>query len=158
MTGASFLIILLVTAATYRSLTAAVLLVVPLLLANAVVNAYMAARGIGLDLNMLPVIAVGVGFGIDYGIHILSRMQEGVRADAPLEQAAAHALASAGRIVAFTAVTMTAGVLCFAFTSLRFMGEMAVLLGLWMASSAAAALVLLPALVVVVRPRFLRAR
>jgi predicted RND superfamily exporter protein len=50
---------------------------------------------------------------------------------------------------------MTAGVLCFTLTQLRFVGEMAFLLALWMATSALTALVTLPAALVVVRPRFL---
>ena len=66
-----------------------------------------------------------------------------------------EALRHAGRTVAFTAVTMTAGMLCFTATALRFVGEMAALLALWMVSSAATALVVLPALLVVIRPRFL---
>ena len=105
----------------------------------------MAARGIGLDLNTLPVIAVGVGFGIDYGIYILSRVQERTSTGMPLEDAVRDAIGDAGRTVAFTALTMTAGVLCFTLTDLRFVAEMAVLLALWMATSAGTALVTLPA-------------
>jgi hypothetical protein len=41
-------------------------------------------------------------------------------------------------------------------TDLRFVSEMAVLLALWMVTSAATALVTLPAALVVLRPRFLR--
>src|SRR5262249_19294764 len=119
------------------------------------VNAYMAARGIGLDLDTLPVIAVGVGFGIDYGIYILSRLAEGVRAGEPLDEAVRNAGARSGRTVAVTAPTLTAGMLCFTATALRFVGEMAALLSLWMVASSATALTLLPALVVVIRPRFL---
>ena len=155
MTAASFLVIFLVLVPTYRSVTAAVLLVVPLALANVIVNAYMAARGIGLDLNTLPVIGVGVGFGVDYGIYILSRVAEAMRGGTSLEGATHEALRHAGRTVAFTALTMTAGMLCFTATALRFVGEMAALLALWMVSSAATALVVLPALLVVIRPRFL---
>ena len=64
----------------------------------------------------------------------------------------------AGRTVAFTAVAMTGAVLCFTPTALRFVGEMAFLLALWMTTSAATALVTLPAALVVLRPRFLSAR
>ena len=158
MTTAAFGVILLVTFVTYRSLLASLLLVLPLALANAVVNGYMAARGIGLDLDTLPVIAVGVGFGIDYGIYILSRVQERTATGMPLDDAVREAVAGAGRTVAFTALAMTAGVLCFTLTELRFVGEMAVLLALWMATSALTALVTLPAALVIVRPRFLDAR
>ncbi len=155
MTAASFLVIFVVCAVTYRSLVAAVLLILPLALANAVVNAYMAARGIGLDLDTLPVIAVGVGFGIDYGIYILSRIQEGLRDGVALDEAVRDAIHLSGRTVAFTALSMTAGVLCFTPTALRFVGEMATLLALWMVASSATALTLLPALIVVIRPGFL---
>src|SRR5439155_12378926 len=155
MTTASFLVIFVVVAVTYRSLVAAVLLILPLVVANALVNAYMAPRGIGLDLNTLPVIAVGVGFGIDYGIYILSRVREATAGGASLPDAVREGLVRAGRPVAFTALTMTAGILCFTVTALRFVGEMAALLALWMATSAATALVLLPALLIVIRPRFL---
>jgi predicted RND superfamily exporter protein len=156
MTAASFGMILVVTALTYRSLVAALLLVLPLALANVVVNAYMAARGIGLDVDTLPVIAIGVGFGIDYGIYILSRIGERTAAGMAIDDAVREAIRGAGRTVAFTALAMTAGVLCFVPTALRFTGEMALLLALWMATSAATALVTLPAALVVVRPRFLR--
>jgi predicted RND superfamily exporter protein len=155
MTAASFLVIFVVCALTYRSTVAAVLLIVPLALANAVVNAYMAARGIGLDLDTLPVIAVGVSFGIDYGIYLLSRIQEGLRDGGALDEAVRDAIHLSGRTVAFTALTMTAGVLCFTPTALRFVGEMATLLALWMVASSATALTLLPALIVVMRPGFL---
>ena len=155
MTATSFAVILVITTITYRSLVAALLLVAPLLLANVVVNAYMAARGIGLDIDTLPVIAVGVGFGIDYGIYILSRVQERTQAGMPLDDAVRDAITGAGRTVAFTAVVMAAGVLCFTATALRFVSEMSVLLALWMVTSAATALITLPAAVVVLRPRFL---
>ncbi len=155
MTLAAFLVMFLAMAATYRSVVAALLLTTPVAFANLVVNAYMAARGIGLDLNTLPVIAVGVGFGIDYGVYIVSRAREAARGGAGLEDALREGLTGAGRTVAFTALTLVAGTLCFTLTELRFASEMAALLILWMLVSAASALVLLPALVLVVRPRFL---
>ncbi len=158
MTFASFAVILVIVGVTYRSVVAAVLLAVPLVVANLVVNAYMAARGIGLDLDTLPVIAVGVGFGIDYGIYLVSRIQEALAGGDTIEAAVERAIAGSGRTIAFTAVTMTAGVLCFAFTEIRFVSEMAVLLALWMAGSAVTSLVVLPALLLMLRPRFLGVR
>ena len=156
MTAASFAIIFVIVAATYWSIVAAILLTVPLALANAVVNAYIGARGIGLDLDTLPVIAVGVGFGIDYGIYLVSRVQEMTRQGLSIDDAVPAAVEQSGRTVAFTALVMTMGILCFAFTSIRFVGEMAVLLALWMGGSALASLTVLPGLLLVTRPRFLR--
>jgi predicted RND superfamily exporter protein len=82
-------------------------------------------------------------------------VQERTVAGMPLDDAVREAISGAGRTVAFTALAMTAGVLCFTLTQLRFVGEMAFLLALWMATSALTALVTLPAALVVVRPRFL---
>jgi uncharacterized protein len=158
MTLAAFAVMFVALAATYWSLVAAVLLTLPVVAANLAVNAYMAARGIGLDLNTLPVIAVGVGFGVDYGIYIISRTRETTAAGASLEEGLREGLTGAGRTVAVTAATMIAATLCFTLTELRFASEMAALLALWMLISAAAALVLLPPLVLFVRPRFLGRR
>ena len=156
MTTAAFGVILLVTFVTYRSLVASLLLVLPLALANAVVNGYMAARGIGLDLDTLPVIAVGVGFGIDYGIYILSRVQERTAAGMPLDDAVREAIAGAGRTVAFTALDDDRGrAVLHAHASSASSAR-------WPSCSRSGwrrapltALVTLPAALVVVRPRFL---
>lgn len=158
MTLASFLVMLIVVALTYGSLTAGVLLTLPVGCANLIVNAYMAARGIGLDLNTLPVIAVGVGFGIDYGVYITSRAREAIAEGAGMEAALRVSLTGAGRTVAFTAGTLALGTLCFAVTELRFASEMAVLLVIWMLTSAAASLLVLPPLLLVLRPRFMTPR
>ena len=155
MTFASFAVILVIVGVTYRSLVAAMLLTLPLVVANLLVNAYMAARGIGLDLDTLPVIAVGVGFGIDYGIYLMSRIREALAGGDTLERAIERAIAGSGRTIAFTALTMTAGVLCFTLTEIRFVSEMAMLLALWMCGSAVTSLLLVPALLLTLRPRFL---
>ena len=95
----SFGTIFLICVITYRSFVAGVLLMVPMLVANSVINAYMGARGIGINLNTLPVVTVGVGFGIDYGIYILSRVAEEVRLGRGTADAVVVSLASAGRVV-----------------------------------------------------------
>jgi predicted RND superfamily exporter protein len=152
----SFGTIFLVCAATYRSLVAAGLLLVPMLVANSVINAYMGARGIGINLNTLPVVTVGVGFGFDYGIYILSRIGEEVRAGRPTREATVEALASAGRAVTFTGSTMIGGVVLWVFSNIRFEAEMGVLLAIWMFFSMATSMTLLPALIAIVDPAFLR--
>jgi uncharacterized protein len=152
----SFATIFVICAITYRSLVAAVLLMVPMLVANSVINAYMGARGIGINLNTLPVVTVGVGFGIDYGIYILSRVAEEVRLGRPTPEAVITSLTSAGRAVTFTGLTMIGGVVLWIFSSIRFEAEMGVLLAIWMFFSMATAMTLLPALIAIADPGFLR--
>ncbi|MGH7857086.1 MAG: efflux RND transporter permease subunit, partial [Candidatus Binatia bacterium] len=103
--------IFVICAITYRSLVAAFLLIVPMAVANSVINAYMGARGIGINLNTLPVVTVGVGFGIDYGIYILSRTREEVLRGGSVREAAVAAISTAGKAVTFTGLTMIGGVI-----------------------------------------------
>jgi uncharacterized protein len=156
MTLLSFATIFAICAATYRSIVAAILLLVPMIVANAVINAYMGARGIGINLNTLPVVTVGVGFGIDYGIYILSRIAEEIRLGKTTRDAVIASIASAGRAVTFTGLTMIGGVVLWVFSSIRFEAEMGVLLAIWMFVAMTTSMTLLPALVVVLDPGFLR--
>src|SRR5262249_51536485 len=64
---------------TYRSFVAGIIMLIPLFLANGVINAYIGFRNLGLNLQSLPVVTVGVGFGIDYGLYIVSRAIEEYR-------------------------------------------------------------------------------
>jgi hypothetical protein len=147
--------IFVIVALTYRSFAAALFLMLPLVVANAVVNAYMGARGIGINVHTLPVITVGIGFGIDFAFYIVSRVREELAAGPGLEAAVSRALSTAGKAVAFTAATMIAGVLFWTFCDIRFNAEMGLLLGLWMLVSFLASMTLLPASLLSANPRFL---
>lgn len=150
-----FATIFIVLVLTYRSIAAGVYMLIPLLVANAVVNAYMGARNIGININTLPVVTVGVGFGIDYGLYIVSRMMEEFRTRASLPEAVRVAVATSGKSVSFTAITMILGTLLWTFSHIRFNSEMGILLALWMGVSFLATMTLLPVMVVMLRPRFI---
>jgi predicted RND superfamily exporter protein len=150
-----FATIFIVLVVTYRSVLAGVYMLIPLLVANAVVNAYMGARDIGININTLPVVTVGVGFGIDYGLYLVSRMIEEYRTGAFLPEAVRLAVATSGKAVTFTAVTMILGTLLWTLSSLRFDSEMGLLLALWMGVSFLATVTLLPVMVVMFQPRFI---
>lgn len=140
---------------TYRSFAAPLFLLAPLLLANLLVNAYMAARNIGINIHTLPLVTVGVGFGIDYGLYIVSRSIEEVRQRGNVEAAVRAALLTSGKAVSFTALSMTLVTALWSISSIRFNAEMGSLLALWMAVSYIGAVTLLPVLLVWLRPYFL---
>lgn len=140
---------------TYRSIAAGVYMILPLLVANAVVNAYMGAQNIGINVNTLPVVTVGVGFGIDYGLYIVSRIVEEYRTGITLPEAVRLAVATSGKSVSFTAITMILGTLLWTFSHIRFNSEMGILLALWMGVSFLATMTLLPVMVLVFKPRFI---
>ena len=150
-----FTTIFIVLIITYRSVLAGIYMLIPLLAANAVVNAYMGARDIGININTLPVVTVGVGFGIDYGLYLVSRMIEEYRTGVPLPEAIRLAVATSGKSVTFTAVTMILGTLLWMLSHIRFNSEMGLLLALWMGVSFLATVTLLPVMVVMLKPHFI---
>lgn len=131
----------------YRSITLALILVVPLVLTNFIVLATMVVMNIGLDVNTLPIIAVGMGVGIDYGIYLMSRMIEetgsGDQADAG--HGVMRSLQTTGSAIWLTAITMVFSVGVWYFLSdLRFQAEMGLLLALIMFINLVGALLLVP--------------
>jgi uncharacterized protein len=140
---------------TYRSFVAAILMMVPLFLANGVINAYLGYRHFGINLQSLPVVTVGVGFGIDYGLYIVSRAIEEYREQADVTHAVRRAVETSGKAVTFTAVSLALATLAWAGSDIRFNSEMGLLLFLWMTISFLSTLSLLPALLVIIRPKFI---
>ncbi len=144
---------------TYYSAAAAAMLLVPLILAQFATDSVMYLRGVGLDVNTLPVVAVGLGVGIDYGIYLLSRICEEFQgaADGDVQGAVTRALYTTGEATFFVAFTMVLGVLPWYFLSeLRFLAEMGLMLALVMAFNGLLAMTVLPLETVLLRPRFLR--
>ena len=139
---------------TYRSFTAALLVFIVLAMAVLINRAYMAIRDIGLNINTLPVTAVGIGIGVDYAIYMLDRIREEVR-HRNINDAVHVSLATTGAAVVFTAVTVVAGIVYWIpGSSLRFNSEMAMLLSLLMISNMIGSVTLLPLLVKIFKPSF----
>ncbi len=148
--GTMFVIVLF----TYRSPVAPLLLLMPLFISNILINGLMATMGIGININTLPLVTVGVGFGIDYGLYILSRVIEEIRVTGDLDAAIRTALCTSGKAVSFTAVCMVAGTALWTFSNIRFNSVMGGLLAIWMFVSFMAAETLLPVLISFIRPKF----
>jgi len=140
---------------TYRSWMAGIYMLTPLFLSNLAINAYMGIQGIGINISTLPVVTVGLGFGIDYGLYIVSRIIEEMPHKGTVEAATREALSTSGKAVTFTAVTMVFGTLIWWFSNIRFDAEMGLLLALWMAVSFIASMTLMPVLFVIFKPGFI---
>ena len=134
---------------TFRSWRAVVCVIIPLMLVTIMCNALMALLGIGLKVATLPVIALGVGVGVDYGIYIYERMQHDMAEHGyGLRQAFYEAMRQRGTAAVFTAVTMGIGVGTWAFSALKFQADMGVLLAFMFLVNVLGAIFLLPALAV----------
>ena len=141
---------------TYRSFTAPALVFVVLMIAVLVNRAYMGIRGIGLNVNTLPVTAVGIGIGVDYAIYILDRIKEEAQ-DMTVNEAIVKTLSTTGAAVVFTAITVVAGIFYWIVGSaLRFNSEMALLLTLLMGGHMIGAITILPMMIRVFQPTFIK--
>jgi predicted RND superfamily exporter protein len=132
---------------TFRSVRITLCIIVPLGLVTLLCNATMALLGIGVKVNTLPVIAISVGVGVDYGIYLFERIKhEIVERGRSLQEAFVSALKQRGTASLFTAVTMTVSVMTWAFSPLKFQADMGILLGFMFLVNVFGALLLLPAL------------
>jgi predicted RND superfamily exporter protein len=139
---------------TYWSVLAGVIFTISLVLANFLAFTYMAIKGIGLNINTFPVVSLGIGMGVDYGLYIVSRIIEVYRVEKDLGKSVRGGMVTAGRAVFFTATMMTAGVVFWYFSPLRFQAEMGLLLGILMMVNMVVGVLVLPAVINIIKPKF----
>jgi uncharacterized protein len=131
---------------TFRSVLGTLCIVLPLVLVSYLAYTLMAYMGIGLKVNTLPVVALGVGIGVDYGIYIYSRMRSFLQEGLSLDEAYMRTLRLTGKAVFFTALTLAVGVGTWLFSDLQFQADMGVLLAFMFICNMIGAMLLLPAL------------
>ncbi|WP_428035262.1 efflux RND transporter permease subunit [Amphritea sp.] len=131
---------------TFRSWRAVVCAVVPLVLTSILCEALMVMFGMGIKVATLPVIALGVGIGVDYALYVLSVMLTRMRAGMSLSEAYYQALLFTGKVVMLTGVTLAIGVATWAFSPIKFQADMGILLAFMFIWNMLGALLLLPAL------------
>jgi predicted RND superfamily exporter protein len=142
-------------AVTYRSVLAGILFTMSLVLANFLAFTYMVFKGVGLNINTLPVASLGIGLGVDYGLYIVSRIMEVYQEEKDLRKAVIGGVTTSGKAVFFTATMMTAGVIFWYFSPLRFQAEMGFLLGVLMMVNMLVGVIVLPAVINILKPKFI---
>lgn len=130
----------------FRSWRATLCIVLPLLIAAVFCNALMAMLGIGLKVSTLPVVAIAVGIGVDYGIYFYERMAHRFSQGDALPDAFYEALRQRGTAVMFTATTMSVGVGTWIFSALKFQADMGLVMAFMFIVNMLGALLLLPSL------------
>ncbi|VVQ20580.1 efflux RND transporter permease subunit [Pseudomonas fluorescens] len=141
-----FVIISLVVWWEFKSLKVTFALMAPLYLSTVLCEAVMAYMGLGVKIATLPVIALGVGIGVDYGIYLYSRMEGFLHQGLKFRAAFFEALKTTGTSVAFTGVTLAMGVATWSFSALKFQADMGLLLVLLFIWNMVGALILMPAI------------
>ncbi len=140
--GAVILLCLL----TFRSVTGVICAVVPLMLTSILCEALMVFLGIGVKVATLPVIALGVGIGVDYALYVLTVILAKEKEGKNLTQAYYETINFTGRVVALIGVTLAAGVITWAMSPIKFQADMGILLTFMFIWNMFGALILMPAL------------
>jgi len=138
--------VVLLCMVAFRSWRAMLCAVLPLILTSILVEALMVALGMGVKVATLPVIALGVGIGVDYALYVLSVTLAALKGGARLSLAYYRALLFTGRVVIFTGFTLALGVVLWVFSPIKFQADMGVLLTFMFLGNMIGSLVLIPAL------------
>ena len=138
--------VILLCLITFRSWRATLCAVIPLMLTSILCEALMVWLNIGVKVATLPVIALGVGIGVDYSLYVMSIMLGHLRQGLSLSEAYYRALVSTGKVVMLTGLTLAIGMITWLFSPIKFQADMGVLLAFMFVWNMVGALVLLPAL------------
>ncbi len=152
----AFPILFLVSLWVFRSAVAALL---PLLVgALTIVGSLLVVRGINemLDISIFAlnlITGLGLGLAIDYSLFLVQRYREELTRSGPGPEAIRRTVATAGRTVAFSAVTVAGAGLALLVFPLRFLYSMGI--GVFVVSlmAAAVSLIVLPSLFAVLQHR-----
>ena len=131
---------------SYRSLTAWLVIGIPLFMVSVFANALMAQLGIGLKVATLPVVTLAVGIGVDYGIYIYDVLQRKLaEGAASLRQAYFETLRETGKAVIFTGLVLAGSVATWLGSDLQFQRDMGLLLVFMFTANMLGAVLLCPA-------------
>jgi predicted RND superfamily exporter protein len=130
----------------YRSFSSVICVVLPLAMTSVLCTALMSIFGIGVKVSTLPIIALGVGLGVDYGIYIFSRLEELLEEGMSIYDAYYETLRTTGKAVAFTGLTLAIGTATWMLSPIQFQADMGLLLTFMFLWNMLGAMTLLPAL------------
>ncbi|AOK29695.1 efflux RND transporter permease subunit [Burkholderia singularis] len=130
----------------FRSVRVMLCLLIPLVITSILCEAVMTLMGLGVKVATLPVIALGVGIGVDYGIYLYNRLELFLAQGLPLREAYFETMKTTGLAIAFTGVTLAVGVLTWIFSDIKFQADMGLLLTFMFLWNMVGAVVLIPAL------------
>lgn len=142
-----YAVVMALVIVVYREWRGALCCVIPLILATIIGNWFLTAASIGLKISTLPVLAIAVGIGVDYGIYEYNRIQRYMRMGVTPHAAYLQALNDVGSATMFTGGTLAIGVSTWSFSALKFQADMGMLLTFMFVVNMVGAVTLLPSLV-----------
>ncbi len=153
----AILTVFIMCSITFRSFVGGLIVVFPLLFSNILAFMFMIFNNPPLPLTTatLPVSAVGIGLGVDYGIYLVSRIMEEYKDKGVMEAAILTAISTTGKAIIFTATTFVIGI-AFWFTSkLMFQALMGLLLAIILTFNMLGAIFIIPSIIAIFKPKFI---
>jgi hypothetical protein len=151
----AMVVIFLLISFIFRSPKAGILSSLPLSIAIIVLFGLMGILGISLDIATALLSSIMIGVGIDYTIHFLWRFKIERANGLDHKEAANRTLSTAGRGIFFNAVSVIIGFLALSISSFAPMRYFSALIVISITICLISALVLVPAIVILTKPRFL---
>src|SRR5207245_2455129 len=139
----------------FGSLPAGLLFILASVLGNFGAFIYMNLRGLTLTIDTIPVVSLGIGLGIDYGIYTMAAIRDEAIRGRELEDAITTAMRGTGGAVLNTLFVMVGGLSIWTLSPVDFHVRMAQLLIFLMITNAITGVVILPSFVSAFRPRFI---
>jgi hydrophobe/amphiphile efflux-3 (HAE3) family protein len=148
------IIIFLLSALALRSFVGALFVLTPLVIAVIVNLGVMGWTHTWLSMSTAAVTAMGVSIGADFAIYLIFRLREELR-EYDLVQGVQRTLLTSGKAIFFVSSAVTLGYLILVFSGFAAWIHLGGLTALIMTVSSLAAVSVLPALIIIVRPRFI---
>ena len=151
------LLVFLCLVFAYGSLVSGWILIIPLIFRTLLVFGILGFLRVGLTAEMIPMVALGIGFGDDFGIYIVQRIKDILKERSiSLKEALIEAMSTSGKAVFFTGVTLTVGIATWMCSSILMQARLGALLGFFIFFNAVGTLIVLPSMIMTVKPKFLR--
>ena len=141
----------------FKSFFAGLIITIPLILSNVLAFSFMVLNNPPLPLTTatLPVASVGIGFGVDYGIYLVSRIIEEYKSSSSLENAISIALGTTGKAIVYIATTLVCGIVFWFVSKLMFQALMGLLLAIILLLNMLGALLIIPSIIALFKPKFI---
>lgn len=154
--GLSLLVVLLILTFYYRSLIAGLIGVAPLSVSILVNFGVMGLTGIKLNIGTAMVASVAVGIGIDYTIHYLAAYHHEYLLRKDGSDFRRRTFLTSGKAILLNAASVGAGFAVLMLSQFTILSYLGFLIALTMVTSAVVSLTLLPVLLDLVKPAFIR--
>jgi len=154
--GLSLLMVFLILSFYYRSGVAGLIGLAPLSISILINFAVMGAFGIKLNIGTAMVASITVGIGIDYIIHYMAAYHHEYLITGGKGDFLRRTFLTSGKAILFNAASVGAGFAVLTLSRFNILADLGLLIAITMGTSALISLTVLPVLLTVVDPAFIK--